>query len=362
LCNDQQNRMIDLDLSEPTPSAKDSAFASSPAHLSIPLDEPGKHYGHLSLPYTDNHKGPSQLVMPVCIIHGEKTHDEKIGTLVTLIAGIHGDELDGTLALHSLADELKPEKISGTIVLLPSVNTSALMTGLRTSALDGQNMDCSFPGKAQGSISERLAYEIMHRFIQRSELVVDLRSGGRQLVFDSCAAVRFSANPLRKQRAEEAMIAFGSANSVRLPESGSRSCLQGAVQALGKTYLQTELGGGAGYTIQTLDQAKTGCKNVLIHCGVLDDEFKLGSTRLLEVRDHSYYIHATRSGLFEPCAYLGHPVWKGETFAKIRDPLACGENPHLVQPQRDAILLACHHGGWVEAGELIAILGEEVQA
>lgn len=354
--------MIDLDLSGPSDFEQTDGKRSSPpgtcaAYISVAYDAPGKYHGHLCLPYADSARGPAQLAVPIGVIKGQQP-----GPSVTLLAGIHGDEPEGIPVLLSLMDELDYQTLRGTLFFLPAVNVTALKAGLRACPLDGNNIDLCFPGIPDGSISERLAFEIMEHFIHPAELVIDMRSGGRHVVFDDCAAIRFSHNKDLQKRSEEAMIAFGLANSVRLPASDIPSSLQGAVTALNKCYVQTELGGGAGYGVQTLNTAKKGCRNILRHWKMLDDDIELSSTRLLEVRDESYYIHATDSGLYEPTAHIGHPVWASDVIARLWNPQSSAQPAQLIKSPRDAILLAAHHGGWVESGDLIAILGEEVQA
>lgn len=349
--------MIDLDLSAPSGALRHTPFGTTLSHLNVPLDAEGTHHGYLTLAYAEHSRGPVQLALPVCIVRGRHT-----GPTVTFLAGIHGDEPEGSVVLMSLARELDYRNLTGTVIVLPCLNMAALQNGQRTNPVDGKNIDISFPGKPEGTMSDRLAFEVMQHFINPAELVVDLRSGGQHLIFDPSAAVRFTSQGAKREYADEIMLAFGAPNSTRLPPSGTTQSLQGAVDALGKMYLQTELGGGAGYKVQTIDIARAGCRNVLRHLKMLDDNIELSSTRLLEVRDDSYYVHATRSGLFEPCAHLGHQVWKGNTLAQLWEPQDTRQEPSIISVPRDGILLATHHGGWVESGDIIAVLAEEVQA
>lgn len=347
---------LDLDLSDEQDSQA-LLFAYACAHLDIDLLAPGKQRGHLCLPGNDPASTPSQLRIPICVLNGAQP-----GPTVTFLAGIHGDEFDGPLVLQQLSRALNARTIRGRVIILPCLNPNGLARGQRHTTSDALNLDLCFPGSSQGSVSERLAHELVQRIISQSDWIVDLRSGGQSLTFSSCAAVRFDPDATRQSHAEGAMIAFGAPYSVRLPASRDFSCLQGTVAGLGKPYVQILMGGGGGSTVDSLEMARQGCRNVLRHCGILGGDIELSATRLLEVRNDLCYVYAPCSGLFEPCNYLGREIWQGDILARIVDLHDYHRPPVELVVPRDSILLASHHGGPVLAGALIAIIAEEVQA
>ncbi len=361
---------LDKTLDSATSSSADNVLNTSPdntahsrfwdsdcAKLNIDINQPGKHHGHLSIPLPANKMGLAQHRIPVCVINGHQT-----GPTVTFIAGVHGDEHEGSLTLHRLARELNAESLHGTIYLLPAVNIKGLQTAQRCNPLDQHNIDYAFPGIQAGTPSERLAFEITQRFIQPAELIVDLREGGSNLQFIPSAAVRFNTDKLLAKSSEECMIAFGAPNSLRLPTSASDNCLQATVNAMQKQYVQTELGCGAVSSVRSLTIAHSGCLNVLRHKGMLKQELELASTRLLEVRDNTYYVYATADSLYEPRVHPGENVWSQEPMGILTPINDTGKNSTPVHSSRDACLLATHSGGYVHEGQLLAILAEEVQA
>jgi N-alpha-acetyl-L-2,4-diaminobutyrate deacetylase len=356
---------VDVDLSDTHVLPPPSLLGTLDTHMTIDPSLTGKQHGHLVLPCTNCDGVPTHLRVPVCSIRGNEP-----GPTITLIAGIHGDEYEGSLALQQLTRDLAVDSVHGCLIVVPCVNEPGLRVGRRCLTLDGCDLDRCFPGDPQGSIGQRLAYELFERLIRPAELVLDLRSGGRMLNFALLAAVRFMGVSKRSSKghgrqlhltSEAAMIAFGAPNSVRFPASGPASCLQAAVAAAGKAYVQTELGGGGGCTAETLEVARTGCFNVLRFMGVLKEEVQLRATRMLEVRDSSFYVHAAVSGILEPRARLGHELWKGDRLASLVNFECTGSQAHDVAVPRNSVLLAMHHGGPVAAGDLVAILADEVQ-
>lgn len=363
---------LDVDLS--LASTQPALLGISDTHMSIDPSRPGKQRGHLSLPFAGPH-GLSQLRVPVCSIRGQAE-----GPTVTLLAGIHGDEYEGVMALSRLCREIRAEAVHGCLIMAPALNIAGLATANRCLPQSGEDLDLCFPGQPDGSLGQRLAREIIQHLVRPADLVLDLRSGGGRLRFAPSAVVRNMGVSKARQRtnmgvsndtdteaadantlSEAAMVAFGAPNCVRLPASTGTGCLQASVTALGKACLQTELGGGGGCQSGELSIADIGIRNVLRYMGVLDEQIQLRASRMLEVRDERFFVYATASGLLAPHAAPGSEVWQGDTLASIVDLQQDAAEPSRIHVPRNAVLLAVHHGGPVQAGDLIAILADEVQ-
>src|SRR5215472_16781099 len=117
----------------------------------------GKHYGFLRLPYSTHESAYGFIPIPVvCIKNGS-------GPRVLLIAGNHGDEYEGQVALTKFARALDPDHVTGRIVMLTAANLPASLAGRRTSPLDpGEtgNLSRSFPGAPRGSATAMIAHYI----------------------------------------------------------------------------------------------------------------------------------------------------------------------------------------------------------
>ena len=349
---------LDVDLSvQNTPKLRVSDSAEHSAGsgvLSVDLDVDGKQHGFLSIPCPMEHSAFGQLRIPICVLRNGA------GPTVTLIAGVHGDEFEGPLTLQRLSRELDAADICGCLILLPSVNLPAVSKGSRVSPLDGRDLDACFPGARHGTVTEHLAHAVFEHLIRPADLVLDIRSGGQSLHFAASAVVRFSRDKDRQQITENSMVAFGAPNSVRLPASRDPMSLQRCVDAAGIHYLQTELGGGASSSAETLEIARTGCRNLLIQMGVLNAEIVLRASRMLEVHGPEHYVYASTSGLLEPAARLGNNVWHGNALAHIIDPSLTGAAPVVIPVPLNGVLYAIRHGGRVNAGDCIAIIADEV--
>ena len=73
---------------------------------------------------------------------------------------------------------LQPKDIKGRLVILPSANFPAAMEGRRTSPIDEGNLNRSFPGDAEGTITQQIAYFIEHSLLPGFDYSFDFHSGG----------------------------------------------------------------------------------------------------------------------------------------------------------------------------------------
>jgi predicted deacylase len=113
----------------------------------------------------------SWLTVPVKVAVGNRPRPRLMA-----LAGVHGDELEGMLSLLDFWDTCDPGRLQGTVILVPVANPPAFAAHQRRSPLDGLDLNRTFPGKADGTPSERLAYRLLHEVITGSDFVFTLHS------------------------------------------------------------------------------------------------------------------------------------------------------------------------------------------
>src|ERR1700676_537015 len=124
----------------------------SQIHATVDFDKPGQQHGHLCVPYSYNLGGWANLLLPITVLCNGK------GRTALVMAGNHGDEYPGQVAILKLMRELEPEHVRGRLILIPALNMPAARAATRLSPLDGKNLNRSFPGKADGSVTEMIAH------------------------------------------------------------------------------------------------------------------------------------------------------------------------------------------------------------
>lgn len=120
------------------------------------------------------HVPQTGMTIPATLICGRET-----GKTITVSAGVHSREYIGIEALIRLAQELTPENVQGTILLLHCCNYDGFLS--RSADVvphDGKNLDREFPGTVDGTQTQRLAAFLETEIIRNTDCLVDLHSGG----------------------------------------------------------------------------------------------------------------------------------------------------------------------------------------
>jgi uncharacterized protein len=111
--------------------------------------------------------------IPITIVNGAKE-----GPLLALVAGNHGYEYAPILALQRLRARLDPQQMSGAVILVHVANMpSFLRRTIYYSPVDGKNLNRVYPGRLEGTVSERIAYFITKEVIEPSDYLIDLHCG-----------------------------------------------------------------------------------------------------------------------------------------------------------------------------------------
>ena len=116
----------------------------------------------------------TEPALPVLVASGA-SHAPRL----VCVAGIHGNEPEGITALLELWDEIEPSDLAGTLVFVPAANPPAFRAGERRNPEDPLDMNRIFPGRADGTITERLAHRLFHDVVVGADFVLSLHGWGR---------------------------------------------------------------------------------------------------------------------------------------------------------------------------------------
>ncbi|WP_188625396.1 succinylglutamate desuccinylase/aspartoacylase family protein [Pedobacter quisquiliarum] len=114
--------------------------------------------------------------IPITVSHGGKP-----GPVLLITAGVHGYEYPPILAAQQFAKQLKPAEMSGTIIIVHHANLpSFLRRSIAYNPQDGKNLNRVFPGRADGTITERLAWVLGSELIAKCDYMIDVHAGDAQ--------------------------------------------------------------------------------------------------------------------------------------------------------------------------------------
>ena len=320
----------------------------------IPLNTDGVHHGFLKLPHSRNDSAWGSVMIPITVVkNGE-------GPTALLTGANHGDEYEGPIALQSLAATLDPSDITGRVIILPMMNMPAFAAGTRCSPIDHANMNRSFPGRADGTVTQKICHYMATELVPLADIVLDFHSGGKTLDFLPFAAAHVLDDKAQEAACMAAMQAFNAPYSVRMLEIDNVGMFDTEVERQGKTFVTTELGGAGTATALSVQIARKGIRNLLIHAGIMNGEPDLAPTVQLDMPDDACFTFAQAAGLVEYLVDLGDPVTKGQTIARIWSADRTGEKPVECHANRDGILTARHVPGLIKIGDFAALVAVPV--
>ena len=120
--------------------------------------------------------GQDSTTIPMTVLHGAKA-----GPVLLITAGVHGYEYPPILAAQAFARKLQPAQMAGTIIIVHHANLpSFLKRSIAINPQDGKNLNRVFPGKQEGTITERLAWTIGNEIIAKADYMVDVHAGDAQ--------------------------------------------------------------------------------------------------------------------------------------------------------------------------------------
>ncbi|MGC1089129.1 MAG: M14 family metallopeptidase [Candidatus Acidiferrum sp.] len=111
--------------------------------------------------------------IPVVVVNGAKP-----GPVLALVTGAHGTEYVSIIAVEKMIGELDPAQISGTVILVPLVNIASFEQKVpHVNPIDNKSMNRYYPGKMDGTQTDRASYLITKEVVQRCDYLIDYHGG-----------------------------------------------------------------------------------------------------------------------------------------------------------------------------------------
>jgi predicted deacylase len=304
------------------------------------------------------------------------------GPHLLITGGVHGDEFEPMEAVRQLMWLIRPEELCGRVTLVPVVNEPAFRRGQRT-AEDGLDPARTCPGREDGSVTERIAWELS-KLIRSADYYIDLHTGGTRLTVLPLTGYTLHPNAEVLDKQRRMARAFG------LPLIwGTDPNLQGRSLSVARDAnvpaIYAEYLGGGRFDPAGVEAYVRGCLGVMSELGMLSQARRAsegnavlelegvprlrvglvndGETPPRVVEDprpgagHMQVNHPSPvEGFFDPMVTLGQAVKAGDELGTVCDLL--GHRVETIRSRYTGIVIVLHTFPRVEEGTSVAVVLE----
>ena len=257
------------------------------------------------------------LSIPVAVIHGAKS-----GPVLAIVAGSHGTEYTSIIALEKLIGMLNPAEISGTVIIVPLINIQSFEQKVpHVNPLDKKSMNRFYPGKIDGTQTERASYLITKEVVEKCDHLIDLHGGDLDESLRPYSYWTKTGNEKQDQISREMVLAFGldhiiiSADRPKDPQASRY--LENTASTRGKPSITAEAGYAGTVETDDLNALINGCLNVMRYLKMLP-----GIAAMVE---HPVWIEkvvtvaSEQTGMFYPLVKRGTYVEQGMKIGYVTD-------------------------------------------
>jgi uncharacterized protein len=293
--------------------------------------------------------------IPITIVRGAQP-----GATLALIAGTHGSEVAPIVALQRVRAALDPAALRGTVLIVHVANLpSFLGRTIYYSPVDGKNLNRVYPGKADGTVSERIAYAITNQIIERADYLVDIHSGdGNESLrpYTYWSPLRLDARA--DSVAREMALAWGNdhivIDTVRPRDRQASVYTQNTAQIRGKPALTTEAG-SLGVAAEDMVQRNVdGVFRLLRYFRMVPGESELVRQPLFFERTE--VLRSPGTGVWHPRVERGQSIQKGALIGVLTD--FFGEKQAEIRAPFGGIVLYVVGTPAMSQGEPMGMIGE----
>ncbi len=325
--------------------AEQSPFAVGTASAS-----PGqKATGVLAVPAGSD----AGLDIPVAVVRGARP-----GPILALVAGAHGTEYASIIAIEKLIEKLDPAEVSGTVILVPLINTPSFEQKVpHINPVDGKSMNRFYPGKADGTQTERALHLITRQIVERCDYLIDFHGGDLDEDLRPYSYWLKTGNEKQDEVSRQMVLAFGLGTIIiaadRPKDPAASRYLDATAASRGKPSITVEAGRAG--TVDPVDVSALvdGTLSVMRLLKML-----AGAPAMVENPvwvESIKTIASEQTGIFYPLAARGTYVARGMTVGYVTDYLG-RKTFDARAPEAGIVLYICAVPS-MKKGDTIANIG-----
>ncbi len=275
---------------------------------------------------------------------------ENPGPVLLLLAGVHGDEINGMEIIRSSIERDMFDSITGgTVIAIPLLNVFGFINFSRD-VPDGKDVNRSFPGSTTGSLASRIARTLTKKILPHVNYALDFHTGGSSRY--NYPQVRFA-----KSDPKSAQLARAFQAPLLLEKGMIKNSFRKSAFDLGIPVVVYEGGESIRLDGFSIEKGIEGIQNVLHYLGMWANRPQ--STHKCTLVRRTTWVRAGYSGLFIWTKSSGATVVKGEPMAVIKDPFGMKSIP-VIAP-RDAVIVGHNNASVVNQGDALFHIGYDLE-
>ncbi|MDH3708320.1 MAG: succinylglutamate desuccinylase/aspartoacylase family protein [Cyclobacteriaceae bacterium] len=252
---------------------------------------------------------PSRTKIDIPIFVRRAPHD---GPTLLLMAGLHGDEINGIEILRTVLDKRCFDPVKGTVVCIPIINIYGFLNFSRA-VPDGKDVNRSFPGSKRGSLASRVAYHLMNEVLPAVDIGIDFHTGGASR--SNYPQVRCVLNDQKNQMLAQAFNAPFTIDAPLIPKS-----LRHSAHARGKNILVYEGGESLRFDAFAVKLGVLGVQKLMAQLEMTKKAPAKKEANVV-IRQRKW-VRAKNAGLFHSRVKNGQTVAEGQELGFLTDPFA----------------------------------------
>jgi len=288
------------------------------------------------------------------------------GPVLTLIAGIHGSEYAPILSMQEVGRLIDPSQLSGTVLIVHIANMPAF-TGRTVyfGPQDLKNLNRSFPGDPEGSITERIAHVLTSEVMAQADYLLDIHSGDANESLRPSYSAYYAEAGGAEVIAESRRIAVAFGLETIVQFAGDYDSLDDAIytsaQAVKRGIPSMDVESGELGTIddRSIQPITDGVLNVMRELDMLEAEPVLPNNPLFISSRARVYSEYTGIWYPDPLVQTGDYVTEGTVLGRITD--YHGEALQTVTAPASGVLLILFGTPPVNAGDNIVVVGRVIE-
>jgi predicted deacylase len=278
--------------------------------------------------------------IPVHVFRGRED-----GPVLLLMAGMHGDEVNGIEIVRRLLRRKMINPQRGTVIAIPVLNIYGFLNFSRE-VPDGKDVNRSFPGNDRGSLASRVAHAFVKEILPWVDYGLDFHTGGasrnnypqvrcilghphNDMLANAFGApfiinAGYRAKSLRKEASKsgKSIIVYECGESLRFDEAGIQIALDGALRVL-----------------QVLEMQKS----------------QVVPAKPSVICNKTTWVRAKVAGLFRSMIAPGEYIQKGQIVGAIADPF--GEMAVRVKAPHAGYVIGLNQMPVVNQGDALLHVG-----